>query len=413
MGGLKKWMAILLSGCIAVGSSSLFSSFIEAAPAGFKDVKSNHWAKSAIEAAVSKGYFKGYTDGTFKPGATVTRAEFAALLARVSKAESDGSTAAAFTDLSGHWSEAEVQRAVSLGFIDPSDYQQGFKPNTPITRFEMAKWMTSGLAKADPDYQQALEDTKTTVIPVREYFQPGIPETKSSYIAVAMGTKLLSGYPDGTFGMDKPASRAEASALLLNFESVNGKQADSFLGLRELRQVGTERTNVETISPFTTGNTSFNDVVGKTFTLKNHAGSLKLHNYIVVDTEDFKDIDSIYAPLFVDETDYRPVIDKPGTYRAFINITIYPTAKDFYSGHYSSGGRTGLANGIALLNERLMKKYGYLTLPVLESREYFAKYVNEGKGLTIWVNTWLVPEIRRGGGITTFDDGTFVEVVHK
>ncbi|ULO04821.1 S-layer homology domain-containing protein [Paenibacillus sp. 19GGS1-52] len=39
----------------------------------FKEVPSSHWAKYAIDQAVAKGYFKGYSDGTFKPNSQVTR----------------------------------------------------------------------------------------------------------------------------------------------------------------------------------------------------------------------------------------------------------------------------------------------------------------------------------------------------
>lgn len=388
---MRKQIMVLLAGLLFSIHVNLVVD-TQAADAGFKDVQSNHWAKKAIETAVDKGFFKGYADGTFKPNATVTRAEFAALLARVSEGEPTMNSTVSFADLAGHWSEAEVKRAISFGFIQASDYPNGFKPNAPITRFEIAKWMASGLAEADSDYRQALEDTKTTVIPVKEYFNPGIPESKSSYIAVALGTKLLSGYPDGSFGMDKSATRAETAAILLHFESVRTQQADHFLGLQELRQVGTERTNLETISPFTTGNTSFNDVVDKTYTFKNNAGTLKLHNYIVVDTEDFKDINSIYAPLFVDESDYVERIDKPGNYRVFMQMTIYPKAREFDLGHYMNGAVSPLLGSGRVGNEN-PKKYGYLTLPNFEAKKFFKTY-STGNGITLWVKSNITPNLK-------------------
>ncbi|WP_438350938.1 S-layer homology domain-containing protein [Paenibacillus sp. FA6] len=372
---------------------------------GFKDVKADHWAKSSIDAAVGKGYFKGYSDGTFKPNVTVSRSEFAALLARVSKADVKEEKDI-FQDLKEHWSEAEVNRAVSLGFIDPNDYKGGFEPKTAITRAEIAKWMTSGLAAADTDYKQALEDTKKTVIPVKEYFNPGIPESKSSHIAVALGTKLMNGYPDGSFGLDKHATRAEASAILLNLERVSEKTADSFIGLRELREVGTKRTNMEVISPFTTGGTSLNDVAEKTLTFRNYAGSVQLHHYIVVDTQDLKNIKGIYAPLFVDESEYKNRLNEPGIYRAFIQITIYPKAKDFAVAHYKNGLNAGVVSGSAIIND-LPQKFGYIGLPNLETKKFFEKYNNE-KGVTLWVLR-LVNVAHPQAQITT-DDGSFASI---
>ncbi|WP_055107590.1 S-layer homology domain-containing protein [Paenibacillus ihumii] len=387
-----------------------FAAGVQAAGTGFQDVQPDHWASKAIESAVGKGYFKGYADGAFKPNATVTRAEFAALLARVSKAEADVTTHASFADLNGHWSESEVKRAVALGFVQPGDYPAGFKPDTPITRFEIAKWMASGLAEADPDYQQALEDTKTTVIPVKEYFNPGIPESKSAYLAVALGTKLLSGYPDGSFGMERQATRAETAAILLNFEDASSKKADEFLGLQELRQVGTERTNLETISPFTTGNTSFNHVVDKTYTFKNNAGTLKLHNYIVVDTEDFKEIKSIYAPLFVDESDYVERIDKVGTYSVFMQLTIYPKTKEFLLDHYMNGVNSTLLGSGGIRNQVLIQKYDYLTLPNMEVQEFFKKH-NKGKGITLWIKSYITSDHKRSSFTT--DDISVVVVQNQ
>ena len=50
--------------------------------AGFSDVPAGHYAASAIDTCVSKGIASGYSDGTFKPGDTVTRAQFCVMLAR-------------------------------------------------------------------------------------------------------------------------------------------------------------------------------------------------------------------------------------------------------------------------------------------------------------------------------------------
>src|SRR5690606_36793813 len=103
---MRRRVALLLAGWIFVMNAH-FIVGVKAAGTGFKDVKPDHWAGKAIEAAVGKGYFKGYADGTFQPNTTVTRAEFAALLARVAEGEADVNPAASFADLAGHWSEAE------------------------------------------------------------------------------------------------------------------------------------------------------------------------------------------------------------------------------------------------------------------------------------------------------------------
>ena len=370
----------------------------------FTDIK-GHWAKAAIDTAVKNGYFKGYADGTFKPNGSVTRAEFAALLARASKAQPETAQAGTFPDLAGHWSETEVNRAVALGYINASDYPNGFKPSTPITRMEIAKWMASGLAAADPEYKQALQDTVTTVLPVKEYFKSGIPQSQSPYIAVSLGTKLMSGYPDGSFGLTKQATRAEASAILLRLNTVSQQPAVSFTGLNELREVGTKRTNMETISPFTTGRTSFNDVAGKTFTFKNKRCIVKLNHFIIVDAQDPKNPKGIYAPLFFDEDEIIDRLDRPGIYRAYVEVTIYPLKSPFSIDDYYSDQDSGLFRGERTRTDNLKNKYGYNTLPYDEPQQFFSNYM-DGKGVTLWQVQFLeVTQWKKG---LTMDDGTWL-----
>jgi hypothetical protein len=162
---------------------------------------------------------------------------------------------------------------------------------------------------------------------------------------------------------------------------------------------------METISPFTTGNNPLTNVVDKTLTFRNHAGSVKLRNYIITDTEDFKDIKSIYAPLFIDQSDYDARLDQPGRYRAYIQITIYPKTKDFDLGHYMNGSIYGLVNGSRIANTKLTEKYGYLTLPNMYTKEFFKEH-NSSDGITLWVKTILDVKKNPNDQLTT-DDGSF------
>lgn len=406
---MKKWMLVGIGGAIfltgllgsvctsamSTGGSQMVKQSIMASSTGansgsFKDIKTSHWAKAAIDAAVQKGYFKGYADGTFKPNATVTRAEFAALLARVSKAEPNGDSAnQAFSDLAGHWSETEVNRAVALGYISPGDYPNGFKPATAVTRMEIAKWMTSGLATADPDYKQAIEDTKKTVLPLKEYFANSLSQQQTPYIAVAMGTEIMSGYPDGSFGLNKSLTRAEAATVLLNLDRAMGKKADSFLGLKELRQVGTEGTNLETLTPFTSHHT-LEKVIGKPDTFSNNAGSIVLHHYIAVDTQDINHVKGTYGSAFVDPSDRENEDNrfyKPGLYSIFMQVTIIPKTKKFNVDYYFGGIRDGLVIG-GKIHNNLPSKYGYLTMPNQDTEEFFAKH-NKANGVTLWMVQYI------------------------
>ncbi|WIM37979.1 S-layer homology domain-containing protein [Paenibacillus sp. PK4536] len=354
----------------------------------FKDVTSSHWAKTAIDEAVSKGYFKGYADGTFKPGAQVTRAEFAVLLDRVSvneKAEGKGS----FADLAGNWSEKEVNEVVAKGFLTPSDYPNGFKPTTPLTRKEMAKWMSSGLATASTDYKQALTDTVDTVVPVAEYFKKTMSKSEYPYVSLMMGTGLMSGYADGTFGGGQTTTRAEAAVILVRLANVQKQSADSFTGLKELRAVGTTGTNMNVLTDLKNGKTSFKDVKSKSTKFQNGSGSLVMNYFIIVDSRDWNNIKGIYQNVFLTKEDKRG--DEQNYYRVYENQVIYPTIKNFNFDHYMNSGLGRLVVSSAIRNN-LPKKFGYHTLPTENPQSAFEKYINNEVGMDIWVKNSIPVE---------------------
>ncbi len=51
--------------------------------ADFKDVEQDRWSKNFIKMCVDEGLMQGYPDGTFNPGASVTREELAVVLVRL------------------------------------------------------------------------------------------------------------------------------------------------------------------------------------------------------------------------------------------------------------------------------------------------------------------------------------------
>lgn len=381
---MKKTMfTVLAASMLMLGSPTEHHS--SAAAASFKDVPSSHWAKTAIDQAVSKGYFKGYADGTFKPGASVTRAEFAVLLDRVSTNQPDG-TSASFSDVSGNWSESGVKSASAKGFITSADYPNGFKPSTPITRKEMAKWMSSGLAAESDDYKQALSDTADTVVPVAEYFKKTMSKSDLPYVSVAIGTGLMGGYADGTFGPAKTTTRAEAAVILMRLADVQAQKADSFVGLKELREVGTTGTNISTISPFNSGSTSFKDVRGKKASYRYGFGSTSLQYMIFVDTQNWNNNKSIYAPVFV-SNDKNTTYEKT-YFRVYVNQKVYPTKSDFSFSTYMSSYMYSIAAGNGIRNEG-PKTYGYTTLDSENADGQFKPYINKTDGMNIWTYSYV------------------------
>lgn len=99
----------------------------------FADVKAGKWYSVPIATMAELGIVKGRTPETFAPDAPITRAEFAAICARFDTGSVE--TGSSFTDLSGHWAQAEIGRAASLGWV--AGYPDGsFRPDSRITRAE-------------------------------------------------------------------------------------------------------------------------------------------------------------------------------------------------------------------------------------------------------------------------------------
>ena len=99
----------------------------------FTDVSSGEWYNKAVSTMAKLGVIKGRSAETFAPSAPITRAEFAAICARFDAHQGGGS--GSFSDISGHWAEKEIERAVALGWI--TGYPDGtFRPDAYITRAE-------------------------------------------------------------------------------------------------------------------------------------------------------------------------------------------------------------------------------------------------------------------------------------
>lgn len=97
----------------------------------FTDTPSG-WYNAYINAIVKAGYMSGYPDGSFKPNAKITRAEFAQLIKNIGN---ENTTVAPFEDIKGHWAEDAINKAFGNGYI--TGYPDGtFKPDGNITRAE-------------------------------------------------------------------------------------------------------------------------------------------------------------------------------------------------------------------------------------------------------------------------------------
>jgi len=113
----------------------------------FKDVSASYWAAGYIGAAQHAGLMTGYTDGTFRPDAPISREEIAALLVRAF--ELSGGTTVTFSDVQAKsWAYSSiatlVANQITTGYTDGT-----FRPANDITRAEFATMVTRVLKRSN------------------------------------------------------------------------------------------------------------------------------------------------------------------------------------------------------------------------------------------------------------------------
>jgi uncharacterized protein YraI len=166
---------------------------------GATDIKGN-WAAADIEKALATGYVKGYPDGSFRPDAGVTRAEFVAMVDSAFQVPV-GQTKNTFKDVhSTDWFARDVQSALAAGFV--SGFPDGtFGPQKAIDRQDGAS-IVAKLLNLSGGGSLSFSDAAQ----IDAWAKPSIAEL------IAKG--IMSGYPDNTFRPQKVISRAEAVVMI-------------------------------------------------------------------------------------------------------------------------------------------------------------------------------------------------------
>lgn len=178
----------------------------------FTDI-AGHWANSAILSAAGKHLVSGYPDGTFKPDADITRAEFTVMLANALKLEGSSSAPAFADDVQiGKWAKQAIANAVEAGIV--GGYADGsFRPNARITRAEMAAMVARALKlSADADATTGFADNKD------------IPNWAKGAIEAVREQGIMNGRGGNKFVPNGTATRAEAVTLLVRILELGEEQ---------------------------------------------------------------------------------------------------------------------------------------------------------------------------------------------
>ena len=166
----------------------------------FTDVPPAYWAARAIDVAGAAGIVNGMPQGTFRPGAVVTRADFVAMLARLQGVPpSPGPTP--FADVPATtWYAGYVRAAVATGWVRGTSATT-FSPDAALTREQMAVLLARALGLSGgraPSFTDA----------------SAIAPWAAPAVRAAVAAGYLEGFPDGSFDPGGTATRAQAAAVV-------------------------------------------------------------------------------------------------------------------------------------------------------------------------------------------------------
>lgn len=142
----------------------------------YSDVPDTAWYAAAVSTLSKMGIISGYPDGTFRPNAPITRAEFAAMIARFDETAKSADTP--FTDISGHWAENAIGKAYGNGWIKGSS-KTVFCPESNLTRAETATLLNRVLHRLPEKESDLLAN---------QIVWPDNPETFWGYLAIQEAT---------------------------------------------------------------------------------------------------------------------------------------------------------------------------------------------------------------------------------
>ena len=127
---------------------------------GYSDIPEDAWYRTSVATLSRMKLFGGYPDGTFRGNQTITRAELAAVLARVCDWEDAQKVYKTnFNDVKGHWAENDIKRIESYNWIQ--GYGDGtFRPERYITRAETVA-MFNRVVHRTPERHENLMDGKS------------------------------------------------------------------------------------------------------------------------------------------------------------------------------------------------------------------------------------------------------------
>ncbi|PRO65801.1 S-layer homology domain-containing protein [Alkalicoccus urumqiensis] len=174
----------------------------------FTDVREDGWYAEAISYAVQNDYVQGYPDETFRPGNSMTRAEFAAVITRAADLDVPADSSNNFNDtVDGAWYEDAIAATVEAGIFEGYG-DNTFRPNEEISRAEIATVIVNTY---DLELQGDAADTEFNDLVEGAWYEDAIK--------ILASNNAVNGYQDGSFRPGNDVTRAEAVTFIYNVET--------------------------------------------------------------------------------------------------------------------------------------------------------------------------------------------------
>jgi len=177
----------------------------------FSDI-TNHYAANHIKKLYDYGVVSGYGDTTYRPDNNVTRGEFAVIITNALEKACGYNlgSSAAFSDISGHFSETHICKLVACGIVN--GFEDGtFRPDEHITRGQAAIMAWNMLQYCGVAMRNG------------ESYPDTVGHYAENHIKSLNAYGVVNGYTDGTFKPDESITRGQAAMYVANCLTVVGK----------------------------------------------------------------------------------------------------------------------------------------------------------------------------------------------
>ncbi len=167
----------------------------------FSDVTTDQWYYDEVMTAANKGWINGVGNGRFDPNGTMTRGDFALIIARILNYDPKNYPNSGFPDV-----DSDMYYSAAIAFCKDQGIIGGeggyFNAEDPITREEMAKILAEALQL-------------TTSIPEKLYADDAeIAQWAKGYVYACQEAGIMEGSGDN-FNPRDNATRAEGAAVLV------------------------------------------------------------------------------------------------------------------------------------------------------------------------------------------------------